>query len=140
MLALLPRRMSLTSTKYVIDAWAWLEYLDGTAAGTKIDEYLKKGEAFTNTVTIAEVVSRVQRRGMDANVALTAIGSLSRIVGINTLFAKEVGLLHAAMKKNRPNFSFGDSFALYTAKSIRAKVLTVDPDFKGLREAEMIKS
>lgn len=130
----------MTSVRYVIDSWAWLEYLDGTKKGAEVEKYLKKGEIFTNIVTITEVISRVQRKGMDTDVALSAMGSLSQIVNLNVLFVKETGLLHATIKKNRTNFSFGDAFALNTAKSMHAKVITGDPDFSGLREAVLIKS
>ncbi len=128
------------STKYVLDAWAWIEYLDGTENGAVIEEYFKKGEVLTNLVTVTEVISKVQRRGMDTNIALSAIGSISRIVGVNLLFAKETGILHAIIKKAKPNFSFGDAFVLNTARSFSCKVLTGDPDFKGLKEAIMVKS
>jgi predicted nucleic acid-binding protein len=130
--------MSSTS-RYVIDAWAWVEYLDGTKKGAAIENYLKKDEVFTCLVTVAEVISKAHRKGMDSNEALSAISSLSRIAGLNALSAKETGVLHAAMKKSRPNFSLGDAFVLHTAKSLHCKVLTGDPDFNGLKEAMLIK-
>ena len=126
--------------RYVLDSWAWLEYLNGTEKGVEVEAYLRKGEIFTNIVAVTEIVSKTQRMGKDANVALSAIGSLSRIVNLNVIFAKETGVLHAAMKKTRPNFSLGDAFTLNTAKNLRCKVLAGDPDFKGLKEAIMVTS
>jgi PIN domain nuclease of toxin-antitoxin system len=126
------------STKYVVDSWAWIEYLDGSEIGKKVAMKLKAQEVFTNIVTIAEVISKVGRKQKDPDIAFRAMTSLSNIVAGDDEFAKRVGLLHSGVKKEVPNFSLGDAFTLYTAKSLSAKVLTGDPDFKGIKEAEML--
>lgn len=129
----------MRTSRYVVDSWAWVEYLDGTQAGNEVRSKLEKSKIFTNSVTIAEVISRAARRGKDPNVALEAILSYSDIVEVDETLAKEVGLTHAEIKKSRSNFSLADAFALQTARRYRARVLTGDPDFKGLKEATMIK-
>ena len=48
----------------------------------------------------------------------------------------EAGLLHARVRKGSPNFSLGDAFVLQLARKPRGKVMTGDPDFRGIREAE----
>ncbi len=126
------------NTKYVIDSWAWIEYLDGSTTGEKVAAKIKTGEIYTSVVTVAEVVSKVDRQHKDPKVAFSAITSLSKIVLSNEDSAKEVGLVHSSTKKERPNFSLGDAFVLYSARSMQAKVLTGDPDFEGLKEAEML--
>ncbi len=126
-------------SKYVIDAWAWMEYLDGSEAGNTAKANIEGGNSFTNIVTVAEVVSRVARREGDVDAAFNFIVSLSRIVTGDENFAKRAGLLHNQIKKSKHNFSFGDAFVLQTAKDLGAKVLTGDPDFDGIKEAEMLK-
>jgi PIN domain nuclease of toxin-antitoxin system len=125
--------------KYVIDAWAWIEYFKGTTAGLDVKKRTQGGEINTNVVTLSEVISKFQRDGLDTNEAFEAVTSMSKMIPINEQFAKEVGLLHANTKKSRPNFSLADAFALYTARRLHAKVLTGDPGFKGLKEAIMLK-
>jgi predicted nucleic acid-binding protein len=125
--------------RYVIDSWAWMEYLDGSDIGRKAKVNIEGGNAFTNMVTLAEVVSRVSRGGGDADIAFNSILSLSRIIFGDIEFTKDVGQLHSAIKKSKSNFSLADAFALQTARKLHAKVLTGDPDFKGIKEAEMLK-
>ena len=43
------------------------------------------------------------------------------------------------VKKKIPNFSLCDAFVLQTAKSNDARVLTGDPDFRGIKEALMLR-
>ena len=64
---------------------------------------------------------------------------MSKIIIGSPEFAKEVGVLHAEVKKKIPNFSLGDAFVLQTAKSLNAKVLTGDPDFRSIKEALMLR-
>lgn len=44
------------NTKYVLDAWAWIEYLDGSSTGKEVSDKIKEGNAYTNVVTLAEVI------------------------------------------------------------------------------------
>jgi len=125
----------MSTNRYVIDSWAWIEYLDGTNAGRKVKEAFEKGQVYTNIVSIAEVISKVDRRGKDPNVALEAITTKSKMIVGSAQFARDVGLLHSKIKKSRPNFSLADAFTLQTAVSMNAKVMTGDPDFKGLKDA-----
>lgn len=126
-------------SKYVIDAWTWMEYLDGSEAGNAAKADIEGGNAFTNLVSVADVVSKVARKGGDVDAAFNFMVSLSRIITGDENFAKRAGLLHNQIKKSKPNFSFGDAFVLQTAKDLGAKVLTGDPDFKGIKEAEMLR-
>jgi len=125
--------------RYVIDAWAWLEYLEGRVMGQEVRKRIRSAELFTNPITVAEVVSKVHKTGGDVDTAYSAITSMSQIATVGEAFAKRAGMLHGSIKKSRPNFSFGDAFTLQTAIDLHAKVLTGDPDFKGMREAEMLK-
>ncbi len=64
--------------------------------------------------------------------------ALSLIFNINFDFVEEAGKLHADLKKDRKNISLADAFVLLTAKKLNARVVTGDPDFKGLREVILI--
>lgn len=128
------------STKaYVLDAWAWIEYFRGTKSGSEVREHIeKKNEIITNTVTIAEVISKFEREGLDSDAAYQAIISLSKILAPMEAFAKSAGALHAEIKKTQPNFSLGDAFVLQSARSLGVKVLTGDPDFKNIKDVELL--
>ncbi len=132
----------MTSTngkRYAIDSWAWIAYFDGAAAGRRVDDIIRSSETFTSAVTVAEVLSKAERQKKDTEMIFDFMASLSKIVDIDAYMAKDVGQLHAQIKKSSPNFSLADAFALQTAKHLDAKVLTGDPDFKGIKEAELLE-
>ncbi len=49
------------------------------------------------------------------------------------------GLLYAEIKAGNKNFGLADSFVLFTARKLGAKVHTGDPDFRGIQDAVMLK-
>jgi predicted nucleic acid-binding protein len=59
-------------------------------------------------------------------------------VNSNDEDALEVGKLHSTVKRSHPNFSLADAFVLHAARSLKAKVLTGDPDFKGIDDAVLL--
>ena len=124
----------------VVDASAWLEYLNGTKEGELVKKILNNANnmLFTNNVTLSEVVSVAKRRGKDAEVAAKAVLNLSQIYEGNVLFFKEIGLLHAELRKKIPHFPLADAFVLLTAKKLNGKIVTGDSHFKGFKDVIMI--
>lgn len=127
-------------TKYVIDAYAWIEYLDGSDAGSKVSAILEKNDdVFTCAVTLGEVVSKVARMGKDAKVAYDVLLGNSQVVVVDEELSLQAGLLHCEMRKAAKDFGLADAYVLATARRLEAKILTEDPHFKLLKEAIMIK-
>ena len=125
--------------RLVVDSWAWVEYLRGSGAGRAVEERIVgKNELWTSAVSLAELVSKYRRSGADDSIAVEAITSLSRFGIPGREDAIEAGRLHADVKKKSPNFGLADSFVLQLARKIGGKVLTGDPDFRGIRDAEYI--
>ena len=127
-------------TKFVIDAYAWIEYFEGSSAGEIVKEKIinPSNEIYTSTVTIAEIVNKIKRVNRDFEIAYKAIITLSKPMSIDDETAKEVGLLHAEIKKKIYDFGLADAFVLNLARSIKAKVLTGDSHFKNFPETVMI--
>ena len=127
-------------TKYVIDAYAWIEYLDGTHAGCKVSEILENNDdIFTCAVTLGEVVSKVARMDKDAKVAYDVLTGNSQLVVVDEELSLQAGLLHCKMRKTAKDFGLADAYVLATARRLESKILTGDPHFKRLKEAIMIK-
>lgn len=126
-------------SKYLVDTWAWIEYLRGTALGASAKDIIERGDSMTSVVTIAEVVSKFSREGLNTEDAFSSMTSLSKIIDVDRQLSKETGLLHSTVKKSKRNFSLADAFVLQTAKDLNIKVLTGDPDFEGIKETEMLK-
>ena len=128
-------------SRYVIDAYAWIEYLIGSEMGIKVNEILEQEnvEVYTCAVTVAEVISKVAREKQDVEKAYDLLLSNSQIVNADEELSKNTGLLHAEMRQTEKDFGLADAYVLATARKLKSKVLTGDPHFKHLKEAVMIK-
>lgn len=128
-------------SKYVVDAWAWVEYLVGSVFGAKVRDVLDEdgSEVYTCAVTVGEVVSKVAREGRDVEAAYAVLLNNSQVVDVNEELSKQVGLLHCEMRKSMKDFGLADAYVLATARQLKAKVLTGDPHFKGVKEAFLIR-
>ena len=127
-------------TDCIVDAWAWIEYFDGSKAGEKIRGYVEdeRNGVFTLSVTLAEVVSKFLRTGKNADIAVEGIRSLSRITPVDENLAAFAGELHAENKRKIKNFGLADAFILASARKSNCRILTGDPHFKGFKEAIFI--
>jgi predicted nucleic acid-binding protein len=128
-------------SRYVIDAYAWIEYLIGSEMGIKVNEILEQEnvEVYTCAVTVAEVISKVAREKQDVEKAYDLLLSNSQIVNADEELSKKTGALHAEMRQTEKDFGLADAYVLATARKLKSKVLTGDPHFKDLKEAVMIK-
>jgi len=125
--------------RLVVDSWAWVEYLRGSEAGKRVDTRISQaGEVWTAVISLTEVVSKYRREKLSEQTAIEAIGSLSKFELPSRNDAIEAGRIHAEVKTKSANFGLADAFVLQLARKVNCKVLTGDPDFKGLREAELI--
>lgn len=126
-------------TRLVVDSWAWVEYLDGSALGKRADEAMQgASELWTSLASVAEVTSKYRRSGKDEGPAVAAMTTLSKIGVPNLEDALQAGRIHADVKPKVSNFSLADSFTLQLARKVGAKVLTGDPDFRKLKEVQFI--
>ena len=125
--------------KFIIDAYSWIEYLEGSKEGEKVYEILKSdNEKFVLLITIAEVVSKVKRKKGNFILAYESIISNAKVIDITPKIAKEAGLFHAEIRKKQPSFGIVDAFLITTARFINAKVLTGDKHFKNFKEVMLI--
>ena len=126
-------------TKYVVDSWIWVEYFDGNDLKIKNIIESENNEFYITNITISEVISIAKRKNKDVDEIFKALTSLSQIFEGNSLFYKEVGILHAEIRKRIKDFGLSDTFVLATARKLNVKILTGDPHFKGLKESILIK-
>lgn len=126
--------------KYVIDAYAWIEYFIGGSKGEKVKEIIEspENEIFTSIITLAEVISVIKRNNGNAEEKYLDIMNLSNLHDISAEFSKDVGIAHASIKSKIKDFGLADAFVLFTARKIGAKIITGDPHFKEFKEAIII--
>jgi predicted nucleic acid-binding protein len=126
-------------TKHVIDAYAWIEYLDGSDAGKKVASLIESDdEVYTCAITLGEVVSKVARKGKDAKIAYDVLVSNSQIIAVDEEFSLQAGLIHCEMRKKIKDFGLADAYILAIARKLKSKIVTGDPHFQETKEAIMI--
>ena len=128
-------------SNYVIDAWAWVEYLVGSEQGAKLNKILddSNSEVYTCAITLAEIISKVARERRDIEVASSIVSSNSQIVNVDKELSVQAGLLHCEMRKTLKDFGLADAYVLATARRLNAKVLTGDLHFRNIKDAVMIE-
>jgi predicted nucleic acid-binding protein len=125
-------------TKHVIDAYAWIEYLDGSDSGKKVASIIENDdESYTCAITLGEVVSKVARKE-DAKIAYDVLLSNSQIITVDEEISLQAGLIHCEMRKTIKDFGLADAYILATARKLKSKILTGDPHFQEIKEAIMI--
>ena len=129
------------TNKYIVDAWAWIEYFRGSEYGAKLNNILEDSatEVYTCAITVAEVISKTARDGRDVEAAYDMILSNAQITKIDEQISKQAGLVHSKMRQTTKDFGIADAYILATATKLKAKIITGDPHFKGLENAIMIK-
>lgn len=115
-------------TRYTIDAYAWIEYLEGSTKGITVKEIVEneKNELFTSIVTLTEVLSKFIRTDKNPQIALKAIRTLSKISYADEDLALLIAEIHAEMKKKASDFGLADAFVIATAKKNQTKIVTGD--------------
>lgn len=127
------------SNRFVADAYAWVEYLDGTQRGIKLKTLIEENaELYTSAVTLAEVISKAARTDRDMKKADGIIRGNSTVVGADAQLSYEVGVIYAEIRRTIRDFGLADAYVLATARRVGGKVLTGDPHFNGLDEAVKI--
>lgn len=128
-------------TKFVVDAYAWIEYLDGSEKGKRFANFIENdsNESFTSSATVGEVISKILRKNNDIKIALNHINNFSLVVDVTQEISILAGQIHFEAKRKSKDFGMLDAFVAATARKIGAKILTGDNDFKGFKEAIIIK-
>jgi predicted nucleic acid-binding protein len=132
--------------RYVIDTYAWIEYIRGTPEGLKAKEYIERKENVTPTIVILELEKYLLKRLKEKSDTLTNykekreyVRSVSTIVNLDYALSISAAKIDLEMKEKIKNWGMADSIVLTTARQLNAKVVTGDEHFRGLADAVMIK-
>jgi predicted nucleic acid-binding protein len=134
------------SCKFVIDAYAWIEYFRASEYGEVAKKYIESANAVTPTIIVAEISRKLQKEIELGNE--TADGRLKRLEFINATsqildldydLAVIAGKTDCEMKKKQKGWGLADSIVLCTAQKIEGKVVTGDEHFREIEEVIFIK-
>jgi predicted nucleic acid-binding protein len=134
------------SYRYVIDAYAWIEYFRASKAGEVAKKYIESKESATPTIVVSEISRKLLREIELGNETqegrlkrLEFIRATSRIVDLDFEIAAEAGKIDVDMKKKVKGWGLADSIILCTARNVKGNVVTGDEHFRGLEETIFIK-
>ena len=134
------------SSKYVIDAYAWIEYFRASEYGEVAKEYIESTDSVTPSIVVAEVSRKLQKEIEFGNETsdgrlkrLDFISATSQVVELDFELAVVAGKTDCDMKKKEKGWGLADSIVLCTARSMKGKVVTGDEHFRDLKEVVFIK-
>jgi predicted nucleic acid-binding protein len=134
------------SYRYIIDAYAWIEYFRASKFGEVAKKYIESEDSATPTIVVSEISRKLLRETELGNETragrlkrLEFIRATSQIVDLDFEIAAEAGEIDLDMKKKVKSWGLADSIILCTARTAKGKVITGDEHFQGLEETIFIK-
>jgi predicted nucleic acid-binding protein len=126
--------------RYVVDAFAWVEYLAATPLGARARAIVEdeENDILTAALSVSEIVSRAQREGRDGRRAAELVEGASVVVPRDFTLAVTSGIIHEEKRRQVRDFPHGDGAILAVAKRLKAKVLTGDPHFREMENVEFL--
>jgi len=132
--------------RYVIDAYAWIEYFKASVSGETAKKYIESKNSATPTIVISEISRFLQREielGNESDEGrlkrLEFIRATSQIVDLDFDTAADAGKTNVVMKKQAKGWGLADSIVLCTARNDEGKVVTGDEHFRELPDVIFIK-
>ena len=122
----------------LIDSWTWIEYWKGGKLAKAAAAYIEGDEdSVVSTVNVSEVYFWVARYYDEATAAekLKTIEKRCSVVAVD----KEIAI-GAAKIKLEGRLGLADSLIMASARHVRGRVVTGDPDMKSLRDVIFLKS
>ncbi len=133
------------SYSYVIDTFAWIEYLIGSRHGLAAKKYIEGGKAATPTIAIAELAKWFLREIESGRRSIEEMNSVfeyartkTLVVDLDEPMARKAGETDFLMKKKVRNWPLADSIVYATAMLAGALVVTGDPHFKSVENAILL--
>jgi predicted nucleic acid-binding protein len=134
------------TSKYIIDAYAWIEYFRASKYGEAAKEYIESADSVTPSIVVAELSRKLQREielGNETSEGrlkrLEFISATSQVVELDFELAVVVGKTACEMNKKTQGCGLADAVVLCTARNLKGKVVTGDEHFKDLKEVVFIK-
>ena len=103
-----------------------MEYLRGSPPGTRVREIVDRGDIYTTSLSLSEVVGHVAKSDQNAGIAARAIQTLSEIVNLDNELALAAAKRFARMKKSRGSNTMAQAYLIEAAKKLGAEIVTGD--------------
>ncbi len=125
----------MTLTRVVVDSSGWIEvFTDGAQADTFLALMADESALVVPAISIFEVFKWILREHSEAQaVQAAAVMQRGQVVHLDTRLA-----LAAAQLSHALELPMADSIILATARDLRARLHTMDSDFRGLSDVVLI--
>ena len=125
--------------RYVIDTYAWVEYLIGSESGARARPYIEGGNAITPSIVLTELrkwflreIEAGRRQENEMRRVMSFIELTTEVLPLDVNLAIKAGEVDFLMKKRIKGWPIADSIIYSAAKENAAEIVTGDPHFKGL--------
>ncbi len=139
------RKRTNTVSSYVIDTYAWVEYLLGSKRGAKARAYIEGGHGLTPSIVLTELrkwylreIEGDRRSQREMQTHFAYVESITEVVPLDVHLALQAGETDFLMKKRVKDWPLADSIIYATAKSRSAQLVTGDPHFEALEDVVFI--
>jgi len=126
-----------TKEKFVIDACAMLAYLNNESGSSVIEQVLKRAERhevkiFITIMDLAEIYHLILKEAGREKAIKSIV--LLRNLPVESMTLDESLLMIAGELRMQYPLTLGDAFVAAVAKSMDAKIITGDKDFKAIEK------
>lgn len=119
----------------VVDSSGWIEYFSGGSRASAFEGHLeRKSDLIIPTLVIYEVYRWIKKHSGE-DVALKCISQMN---SPKTIPLTDSIAMHAADLSLEHKLALADSIVYATALTYRAKLITMDQDFRGLPNVSVI--
>jgi len=122
----------------LLDSWTWIEYWKGGEFAKEAAKYIEGDEeSIVSAINVTEIYFWVARyyNQEKANEKVGTIQKRCHVVGVG----KEVAIRAAKIRLTN-KLAIADSLILATAREAGGRVITGDPDMKGLEDVVFLRS
>lgn len=118
---------------YLLDTWAWVEYLEGGNSAEKVNNVLEEGEkCFTSVQSVAELSDLFQQERLNIDMKWGSLQQFITVKKTDSLevteeIAEKAGRIKAEERKEKPDFGLADAVILATAQKHDLKLVSGDP-------------
>jgi predicted nucleic acid-binding protein len=129
------------SCKFVLDSYAFMEYVNGTSMGQIVREALKGGTCVTPSIVLAELSDKFHRSGraIEWEPLLKFISTKTRVITLDAKLASKSGSQKAALRQRVKDIGLADAIVYQTAIDAGGILVSGDEHFETFEDVIYLK-
>ena len=128
--------------RYVLDSYAWVEYIIGTPMGRFVQLFLEMAEqCYTPSIVIAELSTKFERENKrkEWEIFFKFIKNKSSIIPLDSELANQSGIMKIKLRAKEKTIGLADAIIYQTAINLNASLITGDKHFEHFPEIIYLK-